>query len=117
MLKSFLNVLFAGRKFPIKHLVNVMNESQSQYMRLFPDEFYERMSIETRNFEFDRIEEERETVVELKKFQRQRTIACWHDSSGISNSSHLLITFCAVYDKAIYLSNQEYFEKTGIKLL
>lgn len=57
-----------------------------------------------------------ESVAALKELQRQRHLGNWHDTSCISNHSHLLIMFFCMYDKAIFYTDQEYFEKTGLKI-
>ena len=89
---------------------------QRPYLRVQPDEFYENLDDETLSLELNRIGEEGKSKSDLKAYQRQRILACWHDTSGICNSSHLHIMFCTLYDRAIFLSQQEYFEKTGNSL-
>jgi hypothetical protein len=70
--------------------------------------------------EFSRISEQLDTtknldseVERLRSYQRKRHLACWHDTSAISNSSHLLIMIHVIYDPAIYLTKEEYHAKTG----
>lgn len=45
--------------------------------------------------------------------QRQRSLAVWHDHSTILNNGLIMITVHVVYDKAVFLTNEEYHHKTG----
>ena len=90
-----------------------MADLQRLYFRVQQDDFYEQLAVETKNQEFDRLHEPCGSTDDLKRFHRTRTIACWHDTSAISNSSHLLIMFATVYDPAVFYTDKEYFEKTG----
>lgn len=90
-----------------------MIEMQKPYFRIQPDDFYVDISDETVSEEFARLNEPSGSVATLKNYHRSRTISCWHDTSAISNSSHLLIMFATMYDPAIFYTDAEYFEKTG----
>ena len=102
-----------GRKFAITHVQNKMVELQNPYFRVKENAFYEQLSEQEINDEFDRINEPRRSVENLRNLHRTRTISCWHDTSEISNSSHLLIMFSTFYDPAIFYTDDEYFEKSG----
>lgn len=109
-----------GRKISLGEIRKKMLQEQEQYMRLFPDDFYENISIEVLRKEFERIDEQfnssktkNELADQLKLFHRRRHLSCWHDGSSISNHGHLLVTFITTYDKAIFYTDDEYFEKTG----
>ena len=114
---EFESIFCSGRKFPISWVRKTMNNLQLPYFRLKPDTFYETLSEDELRNEFNRIEEPLGTIDELKSFQRRRTVACWHDGSPISNSSHLLIMFSAMYDKAIFYEDDEYHHKTGSEIV
>ena len=45
--------------------------------------------------------------------QRQRSLAIWHDHSTILNNGLIMITIHVVYDKEVFLINEEYHHKTG----
>lgn len=45
--------------------------------------------------------------------QRQRSLAVWHDHSTILNNGLIMITVHVIYDKAVFLTNEEYYRKTG----
>ena len=53
----------------------------------------------------------------LKKLQRTRNLAFWHDCSTVSNHSHFLMMVITLYDKAIFLTDEEFHEKSGKKTL
>lgn len=91
-----------------------------KYMRVKPDTYYEELDFGDIKAEFNRIGEhfneklsKKNLVSELKILHRRRHLACWHDTSTISNASHLLVTFCCIYDPAIYYKDEEYFALTG----
>ena len=42
-----------------------------------------------------------------------QNLVFWHDDSSISNHSHLLIMVSCMFDPAVYLTNDEYFEIHG----
>ena len=94
------------------------------YLRFLPNEFYENASKNEIKFEYDRLQmrmdeskEELDLVNELKRLQRTRTLACWHDTSSISNASHFLVLINCVYAEAVFYTHDEYVAKTGILLL
>ena len=90
-----------------------MLRSQHPYLRLHSDEYFDTMDQNHLSAERERIGELDADAKKLQKFNRQRIVACWHDTSPISNASHLQITFCTLYDKAIFYTQEEYFAKTG----
>jgi len=89
-------------------------------MRVFEDHHYTNMSLDDLKTELRRIDEpydENKSVTqhvnELKRLQRTRSLICWHDTSCISNASHLMILIGIAYSKALYLTDEEYYEKTS----
>jgi len=50
----------------------------------------------------------------LKKMQRQRHLMIWHDHSTVANHGHLVFVVTSAYDPALYLTKEEYYQKTGI---
>ena len=53
----------------------------------------------------------------IANHQRQRSLAVWHDHSTILNNGLIMITVHVVYDKAVFLTNEEYRRKTGRELM
>ena len=89
-------------------------------MRIKQDAFYEGLGMQELVSEYQRISEPLDESLSidnlksiLKTFHRQRFLSCWHDTSTVSYSSHLLITFAILYDPALYYTDEEYFELTG----
>jgi hypothetical protein len=90
-------------------------------MRIFEDEFYINMTVDVLKTELERIDEPydqqksfSEQVNQLKCLQRTRSLICWHDTSCISNASHLMILIGIVYSKSLFLTDEEYNEKTSM---
>ena len=40
----------------------------------------------------------------------------WHDGSTLVNHGHLLFMVASMYDPALYLTDEEFFKKTGRKV-
>ena len=95
-----------------------MIDEHKKYYRMFTDLEYDEMTDDKINSEFTRINElenykhlnKEEKIVVLKKLQRTRYLMIWHDTSCISNHSHLLIMVKTIYDPAIFFNNKEYAE-------
>ena len=86
-------------------------------MRLTTDEEFE-VQRKLKNLgEFsDNSETLDELLIKLKKMDRTRYFAFWHDVSIIGNHRHLLITGNVLYDPASFLSDEEYYLKYKKKL-
>nr|XP_047138548.1 uncharacterized protein LOC124814672 [Hydra vulgaris] len=89
-------------------------------MRVKTDEEYEKMSrISIINYlkrinemqEVDQDEETNNLKIRLKKFERKRHFMWWHDTSTISNHSHVLMTISTLFDPAIHYTSEEYQQK------
>ena len=103
----------------MQHVRAAMLKKQKSFLRLKEDLFYEDISNDELCHEFKRIHEVfdpkgKNEATRLKRFQRTRTLACWHDSSSISNASHFMVMFCTLYDPAIFYTDEEYFTMTGV---
>ncbi|XP_057315539.1 uncharacterized protein LOC130656653 [Hydractinia symbiolongicarpus] len=109
----------SGRKNDITTICQSLAKKHKPYYRLHPDSFYDKIDNETLVFELNRLDlcvDDQDfdaSVALLKKLQRQRHFGNWHDTSSISNHSHLLITMFCLFDKAVFYTDEEYFEKTG----
>ena len=120
-MKNKIHFFLSGRKFGIKELQNRITTKTHKFMRLKDDQFYLEMNEEELRFEYQRINEtfkEKWTkdrlVTEIKRLHRTRHYVCWHDGSSVSNRSHLLVMMGCVYDPALYYTDKEYLELTGI---
>ena len=56
-------------------------------------------------------------ISKLKAYERTRNLIIWHDGSSLSSHSHLLITVACIYDRAIFLTDEEYYKKEGIHFI
>ena len=45
--------------------------------------------------------------------QRSRTISFWHDHSTILGCGYVLVTVQVVYNRAVFMSESEYYAATG----
>ena len=43
----------------------------------------------------------------LKAYERTHNLITWHDGFSLSSRSHLLITVACLYDRAVFLSDEE----------
>ena len=116
----FDNIL--GRKEPLMKIREKTLVQLRKYMRLKPDNYYENISLDNIKQQLMRINEygdndlsktKEELLTRLKLHERRRFFTLWHDGSTISNHSHILMTVMCTYDKAIYMTNEEYEETYG----
>ena len=117
------NITVAGRKQPLHMIRKKLLEKHSIYTRSKSDEDYAVMTREqiveelTKIHEYDPLIDENEStstlLCKLKKFQRTRHLAFWHDGSTLSNHGHLLMMVNCIYDHALYYTDKEIKEKTG----
>ena len=100
-----------------------MLESQFQYMRLQSDEKLEALKHEdivkflTRIHEYhsdDLTKSSQDLLQKMKTFQRPRNLIFWHDGSTLSSHRYILIMVATLYDDAVFMTNEEYFQLTGI---
>ena len=58
----------------------------------------------------------RKAKEKLKVFERTRCLQVWHDASSLANHGHVVFMVDVLYDKALYLTDDEYCEKTGTRV-
>ena len=56
-----------------------------------------------------------ELLLISKKHERTRHLMFWHDGSSLSNHGHLLTMVAAMYDPAVFLTDEEYYNKYSSK--
>ena len=114
-----------GRKNPLLEIRNAMFEQHKDFLRTKTDEQFAQMTRDSIILDLIRIDEfsdklvneSREVLLEkLIDFERTRHLMFWHDGSDLANHSHILMTVSAMYDKAIFLTEEEYFEKTNMRI-
>ena len=50
----------------------------------------------------------------LKTFQRTRNLIFWQDGSTLSSHGYILIMVATQHNDAVFMTNEEYFQSTGI---
>ena len=114
-----------GRKIPLYDIRRSILQEQKELMRLCSDNEFEKLSraeivdnlTVINEFNTSDNEIDTETLLNrLKNFERSRNLMMWHDCSTISNHSHFLVMVSTIYDPAVYLTNEEYFIKSGQKV-
>ena len=116
-------VTICGRKISIFDFRKGMLQSQFQYMRLQSDEQLEALKHEdfvkflTRIHEYhsdDLTKSSQDLLQKMKTFQCTRNLIFWHDGSTLSSHGYILIMVATLYDDAVFMTNEEYFQLSGI---
>ena len=114
-----------GRKIPLLDIRNEMFEKHQDFMRTRTDEEYNQLTRDSiiedlcriNEYSLDLATESREVLLKkLTNFERTRHLMFWHDGSNLANHSHILMTVSVMYDKAIFLTEDEYNEKFNVKI-
>jgi hypothetical protein len=107
-----------GRKIPLDEIRKKTLIKHKQFIRHHSDDYYDKMPrlsvvecLKKIN-EFD--DNEGLTIMrrKLKRMQRQRHLMVWHDHSTVANHGHLVFMVASVYDPALYLTKDEYYQST-----
>ena len=102
-----------------------MLEEHQHYFRVFSDAEYSSMTREKIMEELQRINEYKDNHINLdtdelqrilKSFQRTRNLMLWHDTSTVSDHSHLLMLVKCLYDTALFFTDDEYEQQYGEKM-
>ena len=122
-------IVVSGRKQPLTDIREQMLEEHQKYFRIFSDAHYSSMTREKLINELQRINEYKDNdfnldTAELKctltSLQRTRNLMLWHDTSSVSDHSHLLMLVKCLYDTAMFFTDDEYeqqYEKKVYKQL
>ena len=111
-----------GQKISLDTIQRKTLNKHQDFMRVFPDDFYDKTPRTKIIEELQRIDEFSpsmndlsDTVLssKLKQLQRTRHLALWHDGSTLSNHSHQLMMVNILYDSAIFYTPEEYKQKTS----
>ena len=93
-----------------------------QFMRLNPDSYFKNISKEALIKRFQYIDESihvtenlSDLKERLKKFERTRNLQLWHDGSCITNHGHILFCIKVLYDRAVFYTSLEYYDKFKTK--
>ena len=106
-----------GRKIPLKVIRETLLKDQKNFMRMQTDEELLNLTEEEiKNYlkginELDEKDEQtltKDTLLrKMKAQQRTRHMMMWHDSSSLSNHSHILMMVSVMYDPAVFLTDRE----------
>ena len=112
-----------GRKISLKDIRTDMLAKHKKFMRLRSDETLDELprdrvvselaSLSEWSDEFSMLTTDVLTK-KLKAYERTRNLITWHDGSSLSSHSHLLITVACLYDRAVFLTDEEYYQKEGV---
>ena len=100
-----------------------MLQSSFKYMRLQSDEELEAQKHEDmvqflthihKYCSVDLTKSSEEPLQQLKTFEHMRNLIFWHDGSTHSSHGYILIMEATLYDDAVFMTNEEYFQLTGI---
>ena len=109
-----------GRKIPLLSLRQKLLISQEKFMRLETNEQLQQKSRHEIITQLDKLCEHFDPTLptedlreSLKHLQHKRHLLLWHDHATLVGYGYLLLTVSVVYDPAIFLTREEYAEKTG----
>ena len=109
-----------GRKHTMLELREKLLKKHEKYMRLNSDDYFDNLTQAEVQTKLSMLDESMNSENNLngmrkylKKLERSRNIQVWHDASTIANHSHILFSLNVLYDKAVFLTDNEYFEMTG----
>ena len=103
------HTVVTGRKFPLKEIREKTLSQQEKFMRLNSDEEIDgmtdeelasRLSLLSIDFSGDKRES-------LKRSQRSRSLALWHDHGTVLGLGVVMITVHTVYDPAVFFTQTE----------
>ena len=105
----------SGRKIPLLDIrKSMLKEHESMgLMRLRSDSDYELMTEDEISSRLKQLGEDKgegsasEGKDKLKEIERKRHLMVWSDNSTLLNHGHILLTVSALYDKALYYTNDE----------
>ena len=114
-----------GRKIPLLDIRKEMFEKHQDFLRIRTDEEYAQLTRDSiiedlcriNEYSIDLATESREVLLKkLINFERTRHLMFWHDGSNLANHSHILMTVSVMYDKAIFLTENEYYQKFNVEM-
>ena len=113
-------VVVHGRKIRTTEIRKKMFKDHNPDMRMISDEDFEKLTREELNDQLHDLGEHKPIFTQYsttmlkelrKKLECTRHLMFWHAGSVLGNHSHILLTVSAMYDPAVYITDQEYFKK------
>lgn len=110
-----VDVVVHGRKIPLERIRRQMNLDQGLLIRWRKDD-YENLDEETILERLSKLKipvpsEPMSALDELMKVEHTRNMKVWHDHSDILNHSYVSFMISALYDPAVFLTDEEYKER------
>ena len=118
-------VITEGRKIDLFDIRKKLLKKHEKYMRIRTDDDFDKLERKSVIHQLNAINElnpnykDLETVnllTTLKMYERTRNIMTWHDGSPLGGHSYLLFMVAVMYDSAVFLTDQEYQEKSSISI-
>ena len=105
-----------GRKISLVEIRKSLLKRHEKYMRLQSDEEIDSMSSDGIKETLKNLGELKQDITDhhsvLKELQRSRKLVLWHDHSTILKAGYILMTIHTLYDPAVYMTTEEYEQKT-----
>ena len=117
-------ILVSGRKIPLCDIRKEMLLKHKVFMKLYCDTKISQLSRAELVDELKKIHELEDHELnesdehmreKLMKYQRTRNLVFWHDGSSLSSHFHILITVACLYETAVFYTDEEYYEMSGMK--
>ena len=114
-------IVIEGRKIPLRDIRIKMLKDHQKFMRIYLEVENHKEKNDMLQFlrnineyhpSFDKLTEA-ELSNKITAIKQTRNLMFWHDGSTISNHSHLMIMVACMFDPAVYLTDQEYFNLYG----
>ena len=113
-------ILLKGRKVSLHDIRTQLLMRQEQFMRIETDQHLELLQpdelipfFHDHNLTLNGHMTTSEMQEVVASCQRHRHLAMWHDHSTILNKGMIMVTVNVLYDRAVFLSNEEYHQKSG----
>ena len=106
-----------GRKISLVEIRKSLLKRHEKYMCLQSDEEIDSMSSDGVKETLKNLGELKQDITDhhsvLKELQRSRKLVLWHDHSTILKAGYILMPIHTLYDLAVYMTTEEYEQKTG----
>ena len=109
------DVTVHGRKIPLEHIRRQMNIDHGRFLRWKKEDYVDLAEETVRErllkLNVDVPSNPTAGLDELMKLEHTRNLKVWHDHSDILNHSYISFMISALYDPAVFLTDDEYKER------
>ena len=108
-----------GRKEPLEEIRKKTLQMPTKFLKNKLHEYYTEMSREEVTKQFKKLNEYGEddgltrTREKLERISTTRHLQILHDHSTLANTGHIIFTVNCLYNRAIYMTDEEYKEAAG----